>query len=61
MDKFQTAAEAADDLDVTPRTIRRRAAQGKIEARKLGGMWIIPNDALTEQENSEETRERTPA
>lgn len=61
MDEFQTAAEAADELDVTPRTIRRRAAQGKIEARKLGGTWIIPRDALTNQENGEEARERTPA
>jgi len=61
MDELQTVAEAADELDVTPRTIRRRAAQGKIEARKLGGRWIISRDALIGQKDDEEIRERTPA
>lgn len=38
---LQTIEQAANDLQVTPETVRRWARAGKIPARKVGRLWRI--------------------
>lgn len=39
-----TTRQAAELLGVTPRAVTKRAAAGKLAARKLGGRWIVHID-----------------
>ncbi|MEV0382924.1 helix-turn-helix domain-containing protein [Nonomuraea sp. NPDC050643] len=40
-----TAREAANAYNVSPRTIRRWAQNGRIDAAKISGRWVITLDA----------------
>lgn len=41
---FMTVAEAAEVYRCTERTIRRKAAEGKIESVRRGGRLLIPRE-----------------
>lgn len=43
---YITPEEVAARFRVTPRTVRRWAAEGKLEAVRVGRQWRIPLDAL---------------
>jgi len=43
---YFTPEEVAARFRVTPRTVRRWAAEGKLEAIRVGRQWRIPADAL---------------
>ncbi len=43
---YVTPEEVAARFRVTPRTVRRWAAEGKLEAVRVGRQWRIPVDAL---------------
>lgn len=39
-------AEYADAAGITPRAARMRAAQGRIDAKRIGNTWVIPHHEL---------------
>ena len=39
---FYTPQEVAEELRVTPQTIRNWIKDGTLEARKIGRKWLIP-------------------
>lgn len=41
-----TVTEAADQLLVSPATIRRRIAAGELQAKKVGRAWVITDPAI---------------
>jgi len=41
-----TLAEAAREAGLTPDTLRRQAAEGRLEARKRGRDWLVSPAAL---------------
>jgi excisionase family DNA binding protein len=43
---YLTPEEVAARFRVTPRTVRRWAAEGKLEAIRVGRQWRIPADAM---------------
>lgn len=43
-----TAAQAAQHLRCSPKTVRKLCQQGDIRAVKLGADWRIPTEALDE-------------
>jgi excisionase family DNA binding protein len=47
-----TPKEAAPRLGVTIQTVRRWCEQGKIESRKVGSRYMIPERAVIRVENS---------
>lgn len=46
MADFLTTAEVADTLGVTPRTVRRYARSGLLEALSLPGRTLVSRDSL---------------
>jgi len=46
MTQTHTTATAAQAAQVTPRTIRRWAATGRVSATKVNGAWVIDTDSL---------------
>jgi excisionase family DNA binding protein len=44
--KLMSAQEAADELGVTRRAIQRRCTEGRMDATKFQGVWIIPKDSV---------------
>lgn len=40
MDDLLSLAEAADDLDVAPVTLRAAVKRGILKARKFGNVWV---------------------
>jgi hypothetical protein len=57
--RWLSATEAAIRRGVEPRTITRRAAAGKIPARKVGGRWQILEEA-TERSSGSRSASRAP-
>lgn len=57
---YETAAEAADRMGVTPRAVQKWASSGKIPgAVKHGRSWLIPRNAgLAEHEKKEQSGSR---
>jgi len=41
-----TPDEAAPELGVTPRTVRRRCERGEIDAEKKGRQWLIRREEI---------------
>lgn len=41
-----TPEEVAEQLQLSPATIRRYCATGQLEAKKFGRAWRIPSDAF---------------
>lgn len=46
MEKLYTPEEAAEILQVHPYTIRKWLRAGKIQGKKFGRVWRIPESAL---------------
>jgi excisionase family DNA binding protein len=44
--EWLTVAEAAERLDLNPRTLRRAAAVGNLEARRSGKVWLTTLGAV---------------
>ena len=59
MNDLYTPETAAKKLDCTPRTVRRRCANGQIDAQKLGGVWLIRREEIKKTQSEE--KERVPA
>lgn len=49
---YYTPEEVAARFRVTPRTVRRWAAEGKLKAIRVGRQWRIPMDALDQLADS---------
>jgi excisionase family DNA binding protein len=56
-----TVAEAAAEMDVTQRHVRRLAQRGDIDARRYGRDWLIPPQAVSDylQERRRNGRSRS--
>ena len=52
LNNFLTVLEAADQCNLTPETIRRCIREKKLHAIKLGMMWYIPAQDLTQFQES---------
>jgi excisionase family DNA binding protein len=46
MRKYLTATEAADILRITPERTHILCREGKLEAYRPHGKWLIPEDAI---------------
>lgn len=46
MPALLTSREAADAVGVTPRTIGRMCASGKLEGARFGNRWRVNRDSL---------------
>lgn len=46
MPALLTSREAADAVGVTPRTIERTCASGKLEGARFGNRWRVNRDSL---------------
>lgn len=57
-DDLLTVAQAAQELDVSQRTVRRRIDDGTLDAEKHAGVWLIRASSVEEAKGE---RERTPA
>jgi hypothetical protein len=44
--EYLSAREAADVLQVEPRSVTRYCASGRLEAARMLGRWVIPDTAL---------------
>ena len=50
--EFITVQQAANNFDVSVRTIQKWAKEGKIlGAKRVGHVWLIPEDAVLKIEN----------
>lgn len=47
-DEFLTAEQAAERLQMHPRTVKRLLANGELPGRKIGGQWRISAASLRE-------------
>jgi hypothetical protein len=54
------AEEAAELIGYTPRGVRKLCATGRLRARKVAGVWVIPRSAV-EQHNKENPDRDDPA
>ncbi len=43
---WMTTADAASELDVTPRAVTLAITEGRLPAEKVGGRWRIPREAV---------------
>lgn len=46
MIRVYTVQELANLLRLTPQTVRRFLKEGRIPARKVGGKWLVTEEAL---------------
>jgi excisionase family DNA binding protein len=53
---MKTVDEAAAALDVSPRRVRALIAAGKLDAEKVGGVWLIDEASLARREDADVDR-----
>lgn len=53
-----TTAEAAEELNITPRAIRRLLVSGKLEGHKHGRDWVVFADSVEEYARSIEGKSK---
>ena len=51
-----TVSQAAKEFDFTPGHISRLANQGRIQAEKIGPIWLVERESLQEYFNSWQLR-----
>jgi excisionase family DNA binding protein len=58
--QYISVREAAQALGVEPRSVTRYCASGRLQAARMLGRWIIPDDALAAFERPATGRPRKP-
>jgi len=46
MDELLNVAQAAEELGLSPVMMRRYCKEGRIDAKKVGALWVITREAL---------------
>jgi hypothetical protein len=55
------AEEAAELIGYTPRGVRKLCATGRLRARKVAGVWVIPRSAVEQHNNEKSPDQDDPA
>jgi excisionase family DNA binding protein len=59
MEMFLTVEQCAERLQLTPYTLRKHLAAGKLRGVKRGRVWRVPESALGEAEPQSEVQPDT--